>query len=232
MKNIIKYISLSLLLFTMGSCNSDDDQSNTGTVTPTSFSLVFPENNKECTEGTTISDTQSEVKFQWNASDNVSDYKLYVVNLENQQLQTLSSDTNEKNIVLDRNKAYSWFVITHYTSGDNLQSDTWNFYLAGNPVAFHTPFPASNVSPTIGETVETGNSKVMLKWKGSDLDNDIVSYSVEFGVDKNALSTVGELELEEFEVDVVSGSAYYWRITTKDSMGNTSKSMIYEFKVK
>ncbi len=230
MKNTIKYISLSLLLCVVNSCNSDDG--GNGSTDPTTFDLIFPENNKECTEGTNVSERQSEVKFQWDTSDGASHYELYVLNLEDQTLQTLSASTNEKSVVLDRNIAYSWFVITHYASGGNLQSDTWNFYLAGIPVEFHAPFPANNVSPTIGETVEAGNSKVMLKWEGSDLDDDIVSYSVEFGIDKNALSTIAELELEEFEVEVMSNTAYFWRIVTKDSMNNTSQSMIYEFKVK
>lgn len=231
MKNIIKYISLSLLLFAMSSCNSDDDK-GTSTTTPTSFNLIFPENNEECTEGTDVSETQSEIQFQWDASDNIVNYGLYVLNLENQKLQTFSLETNEKTIVLDRNKAYSWYVVTYYTSGSSLQSDTWNFYLAGDSVSFHTPFPASNVSPTIVEMIEAEDLKVILQWKGSDLDNDIVSYSVELGMDKEALSIVGEVEVEEFEVDVVSGATYFWRIITKDSMNNTSQSMIYEFKVK
>ena len=43
---------------------------------PTASTLSFPEDDKVCQEGTSVSDTESSVNFQWSASENTTSYDL------------------------------------------------------------------------------------------------------------------------------------------------------------
>jgi hypothetical protein len=73
---------------------------------------------------------------------------------------------------------------------------------------------------------------VNLTWTGNDVDKDIVSYDVYFGtVTTPSLFKAGVTEMSLSNVPVTSGSTYFWRVVSKDSLGNTSQSGLYQFKV-
>ena len=52
---------------------------------PTSSSLSIPINNQVCEQGTSVSEIQSSVNFQWPTSTNTDDYDLRIINLNNNQ---------------------------------------------------------------------------------------------------------------------------------------------------
>jgi hypothetical protein len=81
MKKII--VALAMISLITVSCGSDDNgnEGNTATV-----ALGLPADNSECLTGTSISDTESAVTFEWNAVDNTEMYFVYVKNLYTQTI--------------------------------------------------------------------------------------------------------------------------------------------------
>ena len=100
---------------------------------PSVATLNSPENNKVCEEGTSVSETQSSVTFQWTAGSNTDSYDLMLTFfLNSNQIinQTNISETN-KAVTLN-NSPYSWKV-TSKRNGTTETSDSsiWKFYLSG-----------------------------------------------------------------------------------------------------
>ena len=48
---------------------------------PEAVSLVFPEENSECTTGVSLGTETSQVEFRWNLADNTETYELRVTNI-------------------------------------------------------------------------------------------------------------------------------------------------------
>jgi len=124
---------------------------------------------------------------------------------------------------------YKWYVISIKGSRTE-ESETWQFYNAGPGVQSYAPFPAAILAPSMAQPIPTTNS-VILQWTGSDVDADIVGYDVYFGTIETPSLLLSELITNETTVDVSSNTIYYWKVITKDSLGNTSDSGLYQFKV-
>ena len=75
-------IFYTLLICLNYSCSKDNADQKNINESPGMVTLIFPENNTECKEGTIISDTQSEVAFRWNPSKNADSYILEINNLD------------------------------------------------------------------------------------------------------------------------------------------------------
>ncbi len=64
------------------SCGGDGDGGDDGggdpnpVPAPLATTLIFPDNNEECTEGEVINPTQSRVVFEWNDSQNTDSYQV------------------------------------------------------------------------------------------------------------------------------------------------------------
>ncbi|MDB4033603.1 hypothetical protein N9468_04460, partial [Flavobacteriaceae bacterium] len=80
---------------------------------PTSSTLSFPEDDKVCQEGTSVSDTESSVNFQWSASENTASYDLIINDIEAETSVTYSdiSETN-KDATLVTARSYSWQIVS------------------------------------------------------------------------------------------------------------------------
>ena len=72
-RNIIGLFVLAVFV----SCGGDDGPPPA----PQGAALVFPEENSECTTGTEVNQTFTQVTFRWMASSNTERYTLNVVNL-------------------------------------------------------------------------------------------------------------------------------------------------------
>ena len=87
-----------------GSDSGDDDIITTPQTVdpPYSTTLNSPTNNEVCEEGTSVSETQSSVNFQWTGS-NTDSYDLRITNLNSNQTinQTNISQTN-KSVTLNK----------------------------------------------------------------------------------------------------------------------------------
>lgn len=233
MKTFIKSIAIVSALFLI-SCGGSDDGGDSGNPPPIvkdpeATTLVFPLKNSECNEGTVISESSSKVTFEWNTSLNTTKYTLVLKDLSTNAVTEVNTTKTTETVTIKRGTSYSWNVISKSSeSTKTATSEIWNFYNAGNPVSYYAPFPANIVSPTMGSLT---SSEVTLKWNGSDLDNDIESYDVY--LDNNATPTTLYKTTTETTVSNIvlnTNVVYYWFVVTKDKQGNSSKSVIYDFR--
>ena len=219
-------VFIILLLFTTAiSCGED---SVTEDFPPAKATLSFPENNKDCNEGTIISDTQSEVTFRWSTAVNADSFTLKITNLDSGSSQSVTSKAPEATVSILRATPFSWSVISKSSSSSKTaESDIWKFYNAGPPEENHVPNPATVVSPGMGAKAIEG--AITLEWTGSDLDNDIASYEVYMDNSNPPTTQVGTSTSNKLQVNVTRDLTYYWQVVTIDAIGNKSSSEIFDF---
>ena len=232
MNTFKKIIPICLFLtLIVTSCSSDDSDDEMITADPpTAATLIFPENNTECNEGTVISDTETDVLFQWEEATNASSYVLQITNLNDGTSRNISTISNEFLIRIFRGTPYSWSVES-LVGGTNetAESTTWRFYNAGLPQESHPPFPAEAISPQSGASVNEGSAT--LEWEASDVDNDISSYTIFLDTANQTITEAGNTGNTSLDVTVTSGLVYYWKVVTTDAIGNASDSQIFQFGV-
>jgi hypothetical protein len=225
MKNISILLSLILLL----SCKKNNDLFAYLETYPVKAELLYPNNNSECTEGVPISPLISEINFSWNESINTDSYTLTITNLINKTKQVISTENTNIKFNLQRGIPYSWSVeSTSTTSTKTAKSDIWYFYNPSEVLVSFIPFPALNNSPSLGATIS--QNKVNLNWTANDLDNDIIEYDVYFGSSANPdlfQSKVSDNFI--YNIDISSDTVYYWKIVTRDLIGNESISNTFYF---
>ena len=194
-------------------------------------SLIFPDNNTECNEGTVINENQSSVTFRWSNAQNTDSYDLTLRNLNTNATSVTSANTNQADITIQRGTPYEWFVTSKSNStSTTANSATWRFYNQGPGIENYAPFPATAVNPARGAALSNGGT-VTLEWAGSDVDNDITDYEVLFGTDPEPVNSLGTTTDTTLDADTTSGQVYYWQVITNDSAGNSSESEIFEFQV-
>lgn len=222
------YIFIALIIV---SCSRGSDEP-TPAPDPEAAILIFPEKDKECTQGTVKNDTQSDVTFEWNAAKNANSYEVNLRNLNTNTSTTVNSTTNSVTITILRGTPYEWYVVSK-ASGTTVTatSEKWKFYNEGPGIENYAPFPADVVSPKRGAQVENSGT-VTLEWTGSDVDNDIEDYEVFFGTVSPPTSSLVETANTSTSTSINAGTTYYWRVVTSDMVGNTSTSETFEFKVK
>ncbi|AZQ58498.1 hypothetical protein EJ994_06635 [Maribacter sp. MJ134] len=191
--------------------------------------LIFPENVSECTEGTIISESLSEVVFRWLANEEDVTYQVNLTNLISNSTELYHSNNTELPIILERGIPYSWFVADSLSG--NPRSEVWTFYNAGPGVESFIPFPAEAIAPAQEAIIETVSS-VNLIWLANDLDDDIAEYDVYFGQNENPSLLQQSVTTSFFnDIPVISGNTYYWKVITRDFIGNESNSEIFRFQV-
>lgn len=216
---------IAILLLLQVSCSSSDDSGSIGGA----VSLIFPENNSECTEGAVVNNDHSTITFQWQSTQAES-YEVFVKNLTTNLTANTTFTANEGPITLERGTAYEWYVVAKAGGEENGKSDTWRFYNAGVGTENYAPFPAVAVNPQRGQSVNA-TSNVNLQWQGNDVDGDITGYEVFFGTSEQTLTGIGSTAQSSMSANVVSGQTYYWRVVTRDGAGNTSQSELFDFRV-
>lgn len=198
---------------------------------PMSVTLVFPENNTECQEGTIIDELVSRVTFQWLESEHTDSYEVHLKNLNDNTASVHDSNTNEASIILERGTPYSWSVLSKSNKSSNVaESETWQFYNAGLGQVSHAPFPAGLLNPTNGETVEIADGTTILSWAASDIDDDIVEFEVVLGTINPPTEIAGATSFSEFSVNLDADTTYFWFVRTIDSHSNLSESDIFSFR--
>ena len=198
---------------------------------PVATTLIFPENNTECNEGEILNANQSRVLFQWNASPNTDSYQVNLRNLNTNNISSVNSNTTEAPIVLSRGVPYEWSVVSRATgTSATATSVAWRFYNAGAGVSNYAPFPAVAIAPSRGATINAAPTTT-LEWSASDIDNDISSFRLFFGVNPSPEVLAENLTETNFEVNITSGQRYYWQVETFDNSGNSSVSELFEFQV-
>ncbi|GGI58109.1 hypothetical protein [Winogradskyella haliclonae] len=233
MKRLIKLTCFVLLV--QGCVDTTDD--NINTLIPNGeipddvegVQLIFPFESSLCTEGTNITPTESTVLFEWEPNNNAQSYILTVENLSTNSITEYETEDFIYPVTIQRAVSYRWFV--NYAFNDEiLESETWNFYNAGEAIQTYPPFQAEIISPTIAQTLPSTNS-VTLQWSGSDVDDDIVDYDVYLSTINPPELATSNISASQLTVAVVSGNIYYWRVVTRDAAGNTSESDIFQFNI-
>ncbi len=231
-----KYLSVCVLSLAAscggsGSSGGDPEPEPTPVPAPSAAVLVFPANNSECNEGEVLSDTQTRVLFQWNASQNTDSYQVNLRNLNTGTTALANSTLNEVEITLLRGVPYEWFVVSRANgTSETASSAVWKFYNAGVGVTNYAPFPAEAVAPSRGATISASGT-VTLEWTGSDIDGDISSYNLYFGTATPPTLLQEGITETSFEASITSGQTYYWQVETVDSAGNQTLSEVFNFQV-
>ncbi len=195
--------------------------------------LLFPKNNEICADGIIISAGKSKILFKWDASKNTDSYVLSIKNLESGQISTHTTDKTQLEIELDRNLAYSWFILSKNTKiNKELSSDTWKFYNPAPAQTSFSPFPAELLSPKYEEIIPATTEKVSLKWSCTDADGDILNYNIFLGTTPvPVLYKAGVKETSLADLVLDRNKSYYWKVVAIDSKGNKSHSDVYSFKL-
>lgn len=226
----VPFIIIGLIFF---GCGPDIDILQVVLVSPSKVELVFPENNQECTAGTIISETESEVIFDWTDAEVGDRYSVSVTNLTTGQEAIFESDSSSLPIKILRGTPYSWHVINILNDLDTpTASDVEVFYNAGPGIQSFIPFPAQNVAPINGEQFDSTSTIITLEWSAEDLDGDIVGYDLYFGLTNSPELFAADLNTAIVSnISINAGNTYFWRIVTKDTQGNQSNSEIFTFEV-
>lgn len=224
---------LVVMVFSLFGCSGggdDDGGIDSEPILPPEVALlIIPEKNEACNQGNIVSDTQSNVLFQWNPSANTDSYTHVLKNLdtgvESQQTTTTTSIT----LTIARNMPYSWKVISKSNLSTSVAtSETWKFYNAGNGVDNYAPFPADLVAPVMGSEAP---SPVTLSWSGRDVDGDIASYDVYLDtVSPPAVLHENTTNSNIPNISLETATVYYWRVITIDQSGANSQSPVFEFR--
>ena len=229
----MKYAKIYILFLGLMAISCGGDSSDSPPPAPGTVTLVFPDQNSECTTGTVISDSQSEVTFEWQSASNTEGYILIVTNLNTNTRQTLPTQATSGTLAIDRGTPFSWIVTaTNSQSSDVSTSESWLFYNEGSQTTY-APFPAQLVEPLSGSTViRTDTGQVRLIWQGADVENDIASYDIQLSTTNPPTYNVGTQSnlVSDLFVDVDADTVYYWRVITTDAEGNSSTSSVFEFK--
>ena len=223
-------LGASALLIATSCSSEDDDNTTVDEVEPIATSLIYPDNNTECNEGIVISDTETDVLFQWEEVPTALSYVLQITNLNDGISRNISTTSNEFLIRIKRGAPYSWSVKSVF-NGTNAtaESEAWKFYNAGLPQETHPPFPAEVIFPQSGSSIDKGMT--LLQWEALDIDNDISSYQILLDTTTPPSTEIGVTSNTQFEMEVSSGQVYYWKVLTTDASGNISDSQIFQFQV-
>ena len=203
---------------------------------PAAATLVFPKKDEVCEQGSDDSETKAKINFQWNSATNAESYDLKITNLDKNSINEITNITGTSNEVsLDKGTPYSWVVESKRSgTSETSLSSNWKFYLSGDGLTNHPPFPSKLISPRSGTTFSSSTTIVELSWEGSDPDGDTILYTLFFDIIdgfQNPLNENINLELNSKSIEVNSSTTYYWRIKATDSYGNSSYSLNYSFRV-
>ena len=221
-------LALIALILIVG-CSKDNPPPDPGIST-----LIAPLNDEACLDGRSLNDTQSSVSFQWTSATDALSYQVKVTNLATNTEELFSSTTNNLDITLVKEEPYKWQVISLGEEGTNPgESETWKFYLSGNPQINYAPFPAELITPRSGATITPSAGQITASWNCSDVDGDLVSYQVYLDTTDGS-TMVQEVNHQssttQVQLDVAANQVYYWKVVATDANGNKSSSGVYSFR--
>ena len=240
---LLRLLSVLILSLSITFCSKGEDPAETSNPNlpnqsavdpPLASVLSHPLNNEVCETGTVISETHRRINFQWTASENTDFYDLKIQNLDNQSLISHSYiQTTSKEIDLIKGTPFAWSVTSkHNQSSQTATSQRWQFYLSGDGATTYPPYPANLISPSSGFRFENSTTSVELRWECSHPENENLLYTLYFdlvdGLQTPAAENINIIETSK-QVNVNSGTTYYWRIKASDPDGNSSFSIVYPF---
>jgi hypothetical protein len=232
MKNLI-YISIISLFLLACAGKGGDPEPEVVIPAPAKATLSFPAKDAVCTTGTVLSASQNSVTFTWNTASNTDSYDLILKNLITGVSTTQTTTAVQLTITLATNTPYSWSITSKSTASPTAtQSEIWKFYSAGTGITSYPPFPADITAPVLGQNLNATNGKINLTWTGNDVDNDITGYDIYFGETTSPALLQGNVTNSFLnDVSITANKTYYWKVVTKDAAGNSSSSVLSQFKI-
>ena len=241
-KVFLKYfVFVSLFLI---SCGGGGDSGSDDVITPpvqtvdppSVATLNSPANNKVCEEGTSVSDSQSSVNFQWTEGNNTDSYDLRITNLNSNQVINQTNITSvNKAVTLNKGTPYSWKITSKRNgTSETAESSTWKFYLSSDGISNYPPYPSTLLSPISAHSFSSDTSSVELSWEGLHPENLTLTYDLFIDTTdglQDPISSNQNLSAKSKSVQVSSGKSYYWRVKAKDTNNNSSYSTIHSFKI-
>lgn len=222
-----KYFLIGCIFF-LG-CGKDAPPSPPGPI-----SLVFPTQNLDCTEGSLVNEVTRRIPFEWREATDAESYRVEITQLSSGQKTTQNTLLTSIEVPLRMGEAYSWQVIASNTKVlETTPSSLWYFFNAGSETT-HAPFPATALTPLSGaQLTMPAEGQISLRWSGSDIDNDIASYTLLLGNESppTAIQNLISATATQFAANVTQGATYYWQVVTTDDSGNKTPSAIFDFKM-
>ena len=226
------------VLFMLISCGkgSDSPEEEVLPLNPTTPTLIYPDNNEPCLDAISLNDSQSQIAFNWNQSDNTDNYTLIITNLSTNDTQEIPVSFPPYTATLSKADPFAWKVRANGETGSTpAESDRWKFYLSGDAQTNYAPFPAELLTPQASSTVSANNDgEITLSWIATDVDSDIATYTLFMDTD-DASTEVTQLPYTSgnilYNIAVETNQTYRWRVVTLDQTGNTSDSGTYGFRV-
>lgn len=233
MEKIKRLLILSLFLMPAGACKKEKphDPIPVTPEFPRPALLGLPENGQPCFLGTSVSDSQSKVSFSWTMAANTDSYELRVKNLLTGDSTRQSTTMPTASVSLLKNTPYSWYVVSKSAKVTvTAASDVWKFYNSGPGISVYPPYPAQLLSPANGAQFDIpANSMVQLQWAPAAGSSPVKEMNIYLGTTPDPGYLAGTATGNTFTIYVSQKSLTYWKIVTKDQLGNTSTSQVYSF---
>jgi len=227
-KNIIFSVVYLVLLLLFSACGDKISP------VPGAVTLLTPAETVGCLRSTSSSSTTYAVNFTWDAATDAESYQLDITDLDKLTTTSFITTNCSYRTTLPINAGYSWKV-TAINSTAQTESSVWKFYLSGPATTNYAPYPADLTFPLNGTVVSANSASsvtINFQWTAGDPDNDIDSYSLYLD-DKDGTTLVAEaLTAVSSSQTLISGKTYYWKIVTKDKVGNSSTSSVSSFQIK
>jgi len=232
MRKLIYTLALSITISSCGGSGGDTPPTPPPTVNnaPTVPTLVYPTNNLLCIDNV--------LDFDWNAStDPDGDSITYQVQVAkdagfSQIVHTVTESSTIRTLSLEKGIAYYWRAkATDSKSASSAYSSTNQFYTEGEGVSNHLPFSPVIVSPTLNSVVSGAPTTTTLQWTAADVDTtDTLTFDVYFETGDTPTQQVATNQTATtFNVDVVSGQTYSWKVVVKDGQGGQTIGQIWNF---
>lgn len=246
MKKIFLIITLVSFIVACGG-GGDDAPPPVVVNPPAAANLTFPANGEICAIAKDLTGNDGDpnrtytVEFKWTGDATTSSNVKYTLTLTNTDSDTsadFETTASSSDVTLDITGIipggdYSWQVVASKDgTSETTASAIQTFKAAGVAQVSFAPNTANPVSPNRNQVLASTTTSVTLEWTGSDQNNDINEYDVYFGEANPPTDVVTVPSTTTTRVvTTTANTIYYWRVITRDVVGNESSSAIFQFTV-
>lgn len=229
----MKVVRLFLLLLLLSCSEEESDVPVVKAEAPEAAFLEYPFANSRCIEGSVGSGDKTEIEFLWKPGNFSTSFDLVVVNLLTKAESKYSTSGDSYVVSLLRGTPYSWQIISYNSDHpEGTAGQPSKFYTSGDGITNYAPFEADLLQPAYGAEFAHNTEKVRLEWAAEDVDAEELKYELYISQDKDfSEASKHELSGMYYEVVVVPEMTYFWKVKTKDPVGNTSESNVSKFHI-
>jgi hypothetical protein len=222
-KSILIFIGLFCPVLLVTSCNRDNTAEPPSNTSPNAPAYPHP------------SDGEASVSIHtflgWSCSDPDLDSLTYGIYLGTNQDPLLLVDDIENRLYfpdpLTDTTTYYWKVIARDDQGATTSSPIWQFHTLEFP-GNNIPNLPSNPYPENGATGIA--PPVTLTWTCSDLDGDVLTYHLYWGITESLENNALDLDTSAYTLLNLTPWAHYcWKVIAEDEHGAAVEGPLWEF---